>query len=275
MKTIREQLQEKKVLVAAHRGTSGANIPPNTIAAFDIALREGADILEMDLFESTDGEIFVFHTGMEPCQLDRHIKVEKLSSQRIRQLRYCNCELSETFHPLNTLDEVLEHTKDRCILNLDRCAHILGDVIGRVRAHGMEEQVLVKSAPTPENLARVAAVAPDICYMPVIHETDTVTERIRTMDIRFAGVELVFAKEDSPLVEEAYVRMHHDAGRFLFCDALRYSSYVPLSGGRDDDVSLLQGEDYGWGWLVDKGFDIIQTDWTYHLVHYLRKKLSQ
>ncbi len=44
---------------------SGGNIPPNTIASFDIALKEGADILEMDLFKSIDGEIFVFHTGME------------------------------------------------------------------------------------------------------------------------------------------------------------------------------------------------------------------
>ena len=90
MKSTLELRKEKGILVAAHRGTSGGNIPPNTIASFDIALKEGADILEMDLFKSIDGEIFVFHTGMEPAQLDRHIKVESMTSEEIRRLRLCN-----------------------------------------------------------------------------------------------------------------------------------------------------------------------------------------
>ena len=76
VKTITELIKEKRILVAAHRGAAGGNIPPNTIAAFDIALQEGADILEMDLFKSKDGEIFVFHTGTEPAYLDHHFRIE-------------------------------------------------------------------------------------------------------------------------------------------------------------------------------------------------------
>ena len=89
MKSIKELRQEKGVLVAAHRGTSAGNIPPNSIAAFDIALKEGADILEMDLFQSVDGEIFVFHTGMEPSHLDHHIKIETYTAAEIKQMRLC------------------------------------------------------------------------------------------------------------------------------------------------------------------------------------------
>ena len=44
MESIIELRKKTGVLVAAHRGTSGGNIPPNSIAAFDIALKEGADI---------------------------------------------------------------------------------------------------------------------------------------------------------------------------------------------------------------------------------------
>lgn len=47
MESIIELRKKTGVLVAAHRGTSGGNIPPNSIAAFDIALKEGADILEI------------------------------------------------------------------------------------------------------------------------------------------------------------------------------------------------------------------------------------
>ena len=82
MESIIELRKKTGVLVAAHRGTSGGNIPPNSIAAFDIALKEGADILEMDLFQSIDGELFVFHTRMEPSHLDRHIRIERYTADR-------------------------------------------------------------------------------------------------------------------------------------------------------------------------------------------------
>ena len=84
MKSLAQLRKEKGVLVAAHRGTSGGNIPPNTIAAFDLALKEGADILEMDLFKSLDGEIFVFHTGTEPCYLDRHPELVLASQEYLK-----------------------------------------------------------------------------------------------------------------------------------------------------------------------------------------------
>ena len=43
MESIIELRKEKGVLVAAHRGSNAGNIPPNSIAAFDIALKDGAD----------------------------------------------------------------------------------------------------------------------------------------------------------------------------------------------------------------------------------------
>ena len=40
---------EKKVLIAAHRGSCGGNIPCNSLPAFQIALNYGADIIELDV----------------------------------------------------------------------------------------------------------------------------------------------------------------------------------------------------------------------------------
>ena len=57
MKDLRSRLEaelaEKKVLIMAHRGVCGANIIENTMEAFELALRQGADILEMDVFRTT------------------------------------------------------------------------------------------------------------------------------------------------------------------------------------------------------------------------------
>ena len=95
MKSLGELRKEKGVLVAAHRGTSGGNIPPNTIAAFDLALKEGQISWRWIYLKAWMGEIFVFHTGTEPAYLDRHIRIESRTSEEIRNLRLCNCDLEK------------------------------------------------------------------------------------------------------------------------------------------------------------------------------------
>jgi glycerophosphoryl diester phosphodiesterase len=49
-----------RMLVVAHRGSSGS-APENTMAAFEIALQSGADIIECDVRLTRDGEVVVFH----------------------------------------------------------------------------------------------------------------------------------------------------------------------------------------------------------------------
>ena len=66
--------------------------------------------------------------------------------------------------------------------------------------------------------------------------------------------------------------MQKKKGRILWGNAILYSSRVPLAAGHSDDVSLTDDPAKGWGWLADKGFDIIQTDWTKHCVDYLKEK---
>jgi glycerophosphoryl diester phosphodiesterase len=46
--------------VIAHRGASG-HAPENTIAAFDLALAQGADVLEVDVRLFGDGELLTLH----------------------------------------------------------------------------------------------------------------------------------------------------------------------------------------------------------------------
>ena len=50
--------------IAAHRGAAGGNIHCNTWVAFEASLAQGADIIELDVSRSADGELFVFHPGM-------------------------------------------------------------------------------------------------------------------------------------------------------------------------------------------------------------------
>ncbi len=271
MRTLSETHKENGILVAAHRGTFGGNIPCNTMAAFDIAIKEGADIIEMDLFKNVDGDVFIFHTGKEPGHIDRHIHIETLTTKEILALKRCNADLTETEMGLEKFDDVLEHLKGRAILNLDRCVDILDTVTAIVERHGMREQVLLKSDPSDASLKMVETYASKYDYMPIFKQVDNATEKIEKMNINYMGAELVFEKEESPLAQDEYIDKMHKKGKILWVNSLIYSYKVPLAAGHSDDISLIEDPDKGWGWLADKGFDIIQTDWPYHCVDYLRK----
>ena len=39
---------QKRIIITAHRGASGGNVPCNTIVAYDAALAHGADMIEVD-----------------------------------------------------------------------------------------------------------------------------------------------------------------------------------------------------------------------------------
>lgn len=111
---------EEKLLIAAHRGTAGGNIPCNSSAAFEAALVQGADILEIDITKSLDDELFVFHPGMEPFHLGSEINITKMTADEVRGLRYVNGDGVETTCGISTLDEVLETFGRRVFINLDK-----------------------------------------------------------------------------------------------------------------------------------------------------------
>jgi len=110
-------------------------------------------------------------------------------------------------------------------------------------------------------------------FMPIIKaETMEAAAQLEQMDINYVAAELVFPTEDSPLLEESYIRSHHEAGRLLWVNTILYNCLKPLSGGHTDDVAVMGDPDKGWGWNIDKGFDILQTDWTMALRSYLAQR---
>ena len=265
-----EARRQRGVLVAAHRGVAGGNIPCNSLPAFEAALRQGADILETDLALSGDGQLLIFHPKKEKAHLNKDIHLNEMTMEQIRELRFVNIDNDPTAYGILTLDEFLERFKNRCLINLDHgWDDDMGLMIDAVRRHAMEEQVLIK-APAKLKYAQIMEeLAPDMMFMPIYKEEDTMTELLEQMNVNFVGAELVFAREDSVFASEAYIRSHQDKGRLLWANPILYYYKSQLTGGHNDDIAVTSDPEFGWGWLVDKGFDILQTDWPMPLRHFL------
>ena len=58
----------------------------------------------------------------------------------------------------------------------------------------------------------------------------------------------------------------------LWFNAINLYYTIKLTAGHDDNSAILSGMDEAWGWLLDKGYDIIQTDWPLLLKNYIEKR---
>jgi glycerophosphoryl diester phosphodiesterase len=142
-------------LIIAHRGAS-AEAPENTMAAFTLAHRQGADMIELDLLPTADGRLAVFHDETTERWDGRPRPVAACSLAELQQL-----DIGGERVPV--LEEVLAFAAETGMaLNLElkaagmgaRCAALL-------REFGVAEQVIVSSF-YPAALHELRAVAPEL-----------------------------------------------------------------------------------------------------------------
>jgi glycerophosphoryl diester phosphodiesterase len=266
---IRETARER-VILCAHRGIFGGNIPCNTIASFDFAIAEGADMVELDVTRSADGELFVFHPGMERRQFCRDVSIRKMNAAEVRELKLCNVDGAGTELGVNTLDEVLEHLKDRCYINIDKFGDCPADIIACVKRHDMKDQIILKCSPREENLAVIEAYAPDIQFLPVIKADNGCHEMMKRKNINYIGSELLFTSEEDDTASEAYRDKLRRDGKLCWVNTIVYDYRAVLAAGHSDDAAILGDPEFGWGWCADR-FDIIQTDWIGSVSRFLEK----
>ncbi len=260
------------VQIVAHRGVSGGNIPCNTLAAFEIALSQGADMLEMDVCRARDGELFIFHGNMEKPHLGIDTRLGAMTGDEIRRLRYLNQDDTPTQFGVATLDEFLETFRGRCFFNVDKFWQAPEDICRALERHGVMEQALVKSAPNQAVFATLESLCPQVMYMPIARAWDGWHEELLRRSLRYTGAELLFFTDDHPLAQPEIVDILHRDGKLCWGNAIIYDHLAQIAAGHSDDTSLTGHPEEGWGWLRRHGFDLIQTDWPAQAIAYLKSQ---
>lgn len=262
----------KTPLLAAHRGVCGANIPCNTLAAYEIALRQGADIIELDVSRSKDGELFAFHPGMEPVYLKCGKMISEMTAAEVREIPLLNQDEVPTHYRIPTLIEALSFLKDRAYINVDKFWTDVEGITACIRRAGVEKQVIVKTYLDEESLGNVEKYASDLMFMPMIWHKDESTEMLLKRNINLIGNEILFDKDTDEVISDAYIAEMHRKGLLIWMDAIVYNENDVISAGHTDDISLTDAPAKGWGWLMEKKADIIQTDWPLMVRQYIGGK---
>ena len=146
-------------LVIAHRGASG-ELPENTLPAYELALAQGADMIEIDLHTTRDGAIVITHDE-DLEALGGHGEVADATLEEIRRLD------AGDGAAVPTQEEVLDAFGARIPFNLElkRGSSATYEGLERaaldaVRKRGLLEQTLFSSFFDPV-LERLRALAPE------------------------------------------------------------------------------------------------------------------
>lgn len=272
-KSIFENRQLKKEpFLAAHRGVCGANIPCNTIAAYKIALAQGADVVEIDVSKSKDGKFYVFHPGMEHVFLKSNKEIKDMDSTEVEKMFLVNQDAVPTSYKVPTLQEVLALLKDKVYINVDKFWIDVKGISEEIRKAGVEKQVIVKTGTDEKTLNQVKEYASDFMFVPLVWGADNITESLVEKGINVIGAEVLFSKESDACISDEYISKMHEKGMLVWVNSIIYNEQDVISAHHTDDISLTQSPDLGWGWLLDKNVDFIQTDWLLMLKDYIKTR---
>ena len=201
---------DDRVEVIAHRGAAAAR-PENTMAAIERGIEDGADWIEIDVQETADGEVVVFHDSdfMRLAHVDR--KIWEVTAAELRDI-----DLGSWFDPAYagerapTLRDALAAARGRAklVIELKYYGHDQ-DLEARVAAvvdeFGMAEQVALMSLSYPA-IQKARAMRPDL--------RNGVLAATAVGDL--AGLETDFLAVNVGLASPKLIRAAHAAGKDVY-----------------------------------------------------------
>ncbi len=223
---------DEQVLNIGHRGASGL-APEHTFPAYDLALKQGADYIEQDLQQASDGTLVVIHDAT----LDRTARgpaencTGLVSDKTLEQLK--TCDVGTWFNErypefareeyvgleIPTLDEVLARYRKRTNYYIEtknpddadameeRLVALL-DEYNLLRPAADRWQVLVQSF-SPLSLERLQALEPELPLIQLFfgsETSETIQARLDTLADSVVGIGLSKSDVDAALVEAAHER---------------------------------------------------------------------
>lgn len=162
-------IQNRLPLIIGHRGAS-ADAPENTLAAFDLALKAGADGVEFDVRLACDRIPVVIHDATLRRTARREGQVAALTSAELRRLDVCSWfGRNDMSGGVPTLDETLELVgkRSRTIYvemkfeTADDYAALAAEVVESVKRQSLEGRAVIKSF-NHASLSEIKRLAPEI-----------------------------------------------------------------------------------------------------------------
>lgn len=158
--------QKRKPLIFAHRGAS-AYAPENTLPAFELAIEQGADFVELDAKLCADQRVVILHDRSVDRTTNGAGRVEDMTYQQLQALNACYRFQAEYPHEkVPLLEEVLELCAGRIGVNIELGNYFtpldnLAEEVARIISTFQLQEEVIVSAFHPISLRRFHARSPE------------------------------------------------------------------------------------------------------------------
>jgi glycerophosphoryl diester phosphodiesterase len=126
-------------LVIAHRGASAAE-PENTLRAFDLAIKQGAQMIELDLQLTRDNRVVVIHDPVLDYTTDLKGRIDRLSLSEVKKADAGKGER------VPTLEETLDLTRRKASLYLEiKDPRAAAEALRLIRERQSQSEVMLAS----------------------------------------------------------------------------------------------------------------------------------
>lgn len=132
-----------KFTVVAHRGDHVV-YPENTLAAYEQAIKDGADYVEIDLRTTKDGQLISMHDATVNRMTEGTGLVKDITFEDIEKLHlHTKDKASNVTYPIPTFKQILELCKNKICIYIDFKEADPALIYPILKQYGMEKQVLV------------------------------------------------------------------------------------------------------------------------------------
>ena len=166
------------------------------------------------------------------------------------------------------MEEALTACKGAVLVNIDKGGDYLSEIAPIIRKTGTEDHVVLKGRGTVEEVERQLSGYKDILYMPVVDlDGEGAIPYVASFLSAFRpqAVEVIFKTDRFAKLSYLPVIAASD------CRVWINTLWASLCGGHEDEKAL-SDPDAHWGWVLDRGATVIQTDRPEELIEYLKKK---
>lgn len=108
----------------------------------------------------------------------------------------------------------------------------------------MNDQIILKS-PYDGRFLRVLERNPHITFMPIIRKSDEL-DIVFSHDINLVAAETVFSSDSEDIVQVQLIEKLHKRNVLLWVNAITLDDFTVLSGGHDDNRSIMGDIKNGW-----------------------------
>ncbi|MGI5522712.1 glycerophosphodiester phosphodiesterase family protein [Micromonospora sp. CA-259024] len=248
---------EVPVMVVAHRGYwRGA--PENSVPAIDLAIRNGAQVVEIDVQRTSDGQLVVMHDTSVNRTTNGTGQISGMTLAQIKALRLRaglgGGQAPMTDEQVPTLAEALAVVKGRALVNLDKGWPFRDQMYDLLVATGTLGHAIFKSSAPVAEVEAFLDRDPHILYSHVVDDGNATSIGAFTRHLP-PSYELVFDRLTDAQIQPAAVALARKDAR-IWVNSMWYG----LAAGYTDEGSLIDPAN-GWGALLDRHqVDMIQTD---------------